>query len=96
MFPLKSKVWLYPGMAGWHFITIPKKESEQIKKEFGSKKRGWGSLPVQVTLGDTSWKTSIFPDTKASAYLLPLKSQVRKKEAVFAKDTVSFSIKILA
>ena len=57
-------------------------------------KRGWGSLPVTVTIGKTSWKTSIFPDAKAGAYLLPLKADVRKKEKILASDTVSFSLEI--
>lgn len=96
IFKIKSEVWLYPGMAGWHFLGIPKKQSILIKKYFGSIKRGWGSLPVMVTLGKTSWKTSIFPDKKSGAYLLPLKALVRKKEGVCSGDFVSFVIKILA
>ena len=31
-YTIKSKVWLYSGQAAWHFIGIPKKESEEIKK----------------------------------------------------------------
>jgi len=93
---LKSQVWLYPGMAGWHFLTVPKKQSDDIKKDFNAKKRGWGSLPVMVTIGKTSWKTSIFPDTRAGAYLLPLKALVRKKEGIFSGDVVTFSLEIRA
>lgn len=95
-YKMKSKVWLYPGMAGWHFLTVPKKESADIKKRYGAMKRGWGSLPVEVTLGKSMWKTSIFPDSKAGAYLLPLKAKVRKAEGVFADDVVTFSITIIS
>lgn len=95
VFKIKSEVWLYPGMSGWHFLTIPKKETKEINKKFGSMKRGWGSLPVLVTLGKSKWNTSIFPDKKSETYLLPLKSEIRKKEKVFADDSVIFSIKIL-
>ncbi len=91
---MRAKVWLYHGMAGWHFVTLPKKQSEAIKKTFGAMKRGWGSLPVTVTMGETSWKTSIFPDKKAGAYLLPLKSDVRKKEKVVKGDTIAFLLEI--
>lgn len=79
----RAKVWLYPGDAAWHFITVPKKESEDIKKRFGAKKRGWGSLPVVVQVGETEWKTSIFPDSKSGTYILPLKAVVRRKEGLF-------------
>ena len=91
-------------MAGWHFLSVPKKQSEEIKKMFGAMKRGWGSLPVEVTVGKTSWKTSIFPasakasagrpDKKSGVYLLPLKADVRKKEGISVGDTISFLLKI--
>ena len=81
-------------MAGWHFVSVPKKQSEGIKKSFGTPKRGWGSIPVIVTIGKTTWKTSIFPDKQSNGYLLPLKSEVRKKEQIFSEDSVSFSLAI--
>jgi len=94
IFKVKSEVWLYLGMAGWHFMSVPKKQSEEIKKMFGAMKHGWGSLPVVVTIGKTSWRTSIFPDKKAGGYLLPLKADVRKREGISVGDTVLFSLKI--
>lgn len=96
LYQLRSKIWLYPGEAAWHFITVSKIASTQIQKEFGEKARGWGSLPVVVTLGKTRWNTSIFPDRKSGTYLLPLKAQVRAKEGVAHGDTVTFSIRITA
>jgi hypothetical protein len=94
-FKLRSEVVPYPGMGGWHFLYVAKKQSEAIKKDFAGMKRGWGSLPVMVTLGKTKWKTSIFPDKKAGVYLLPLKADVRKKEGIQAGDSVSFAIELL-
>lgn len=95
LYTMRAKVWLYPGPAAWHFLTLRKKQSAEIKKKFGMMKRGWGSLSVQVTLGKTSWKTSIFPDKKSGAYLLPLKSDIRKKENLHSGDTVRFLLEIL-
>ena len=94
-FKMNAQVWLYPGVAAWHFITLPKEQSEKIKAVFGVLARGWGSLPVMVTIGKTTWKTSIFPDKKAGAYLLPLKADVRKKEKIKVRDGVNFSIEIM-
>jgi hypothetical protein len=93
-FKMQAKVWLYPGMVGWHFLTLPKKQSQTIKKAFSALKRGWGSLPVTVTIGQTSWNTSIFPDTKTGRYLLPLKAEVRKKEKIGLGDRITFLIEI--
>lgn len=93
-YKLKSKVWPYPGMAAWHFLTIPKKDSETIKKRHSVNARGWGSLPVSVQIGDTEWDTSIFPDKKSGTYLLPLKAAVRRAEGIDDGDTVEYAIKI--
>ena len=81
-------------MAGWHFLTVPEKQSKVIKKTFEGKSKGWGSLPVKVTLGKTSWTTSIFPDKKSGTYLLPLKAEVRRREEVAHGDIVGFVIQI--
>ena len=94
IFKFKSKVFLYPGMTGWHFVGVPKKESEEIKK--GVKvKAGFGSVPVIVTIGKTKWKTSVFPDKRSGTYLLPLKAGVRKKENIYAEDIISLNIELI-
>jgi hypothetical protein len=95
MFKVKAKVWLYPGMAGWQFATIPKKQSQIITQTYGALKKGWGSLPVMVTIGKTKWKTSIFPDKKTSSYLLPLKAEVRKKENIKLGNTLLITLEII-
>jgi hypothetical protein len=94
MFKIKAKVRLYPGMAGWQFVTIPKKQSKNITLTYGAMKQGWGSLPVTVSIGKTKWKTSIFPDKKMGAYLLPLKADVRKKENIKVGNTISITLEI--
>ena len=93
-YQLKAKTWLYPGKAAWHFLTIPTDITKEIDYYFSMAKKGWGSLPVQVTIGKTSWKTSIFPDKKTASYLLPLKADVRKKEAIKENDVVLVHITI--
>lgn len=80
--------------ASWHFLGIDKKPSAEIKKSFVGLTKGFGSLPVEVTLGQTTWKTSIFPDAKNGTYLLPLKASIRKAEDIYNKDMVSFTLKI--
>jgi hypothetical protein len=93
-FNMRAEVWRYPGVGGWHFLTVLQKESEIIRKVYSSLKQGWGSLPVTATIGQTLWKTSIFPDSKSGSYLLPLKAEVRKKEKFGVGETITFSIEI--
>ena len=92
VYKITAKLWIYPGgTAQWHFLTVPKKESETLKKKHSVHARGWGSLPITVTIGKTKWDTSIFPDSKSGTYILPLKAAVRKAEGLFEGDSVSFS-----
>lgn len=91
-YKIRSEVWLYPGMAGWHFVSVDKKYSKEIKEKHGKVRRGFGSIPVDVTIGKTNWKTSIFPN-KDGTYLMPLKASVRKKENIFKGDKITFTIK---
>lgn len=95
-FKMESRVWLWPGEnASWHFVSIDKKQSAEIKELYGKQVRGFRSIPVMVKMGKSEWKTSIFPDSKSGMYLLPLKAKVRQAEGVFVGDVVKYSIEIL-
>lgn len=95
-FELKRKVILYEGKSRvWHMLFLPKGLSRDLKKFFAGMEGGFKSLPVEITIGQTSWKTSIFPDSKEGAFLLLLKAAVRKKENIAAGDIISFKLKIL-
>ncbi len=91
----QAKIWLYPGeSASWHFVTLPKDLGTTIKQTYAHNRRGFGSLPVTVTIGTTTFTTSIFPDRHSGSYLLPLKASVRNKEELLLDDTITFSFYI--
>jgi hypothetical protein len=95
VYTMTEKVWLYPGeTANWHFVTLTKKIGQEIKETYGKSARGFGSLPVEVTIGETVFNTSIFPDKRAGSYLLPLKAKVRKIEDIEAGEPVTFTIRL--
>ncbi len=95
-FEFENKVWLYNAEKGsWHFVTLPVSLGEEIKDNYGYTSKGWGSIPVKVRIGETSWKTSIFPDKKENSYVLPLKASVRKKECIFDKQAIRVKITIV-
>ena len=52
------------------------------------KRRGWGAIKVRVTIGKTTWETSIFPDGNPVKYFLPVKKEVRTKEHLEAGKSV--------
>ncbi len=90
----RAKIWLYPGKAGWHFVTLPKKVSAGIKVMSEGMRSRLGSVRVLVTIKGETWKTSLFPSQEAGAYLLPIKVDVRKKAKIDAGDTIAVRIEL--
>ena len=93
-FTFISNVWMYDGPAKWFFAGLPKDMSADIHERFKKAKRGWGSLPVEVTVGSSVWNTSIFPDSKTKTFVLPLKAKIRKKESIHDGSTIQIQIKL--
>ncbi|OGG59543.1 hypothetical protein A3C89_01120 [Candidatus Kaiserbacteria bacterium RIFCSPHIGHO2_02_FULL_50_50] len=90
-----AKLWIYPGAhASWHFVSVPEAIAAPLREKYKRTHKGWNSLPVEVTIGETTWRTSMFFDTKSTTYLLPIKSQVRKKEALLADELLDVGITI--
>jgi hypothetical protein len=96
-FAFTGKCWIWQGKVSWYFITLPVDKSEEIKffsdNHFG-KRRGWGSVRVSASVGDTAWDTSIFPASNLEAYILPIKAEVRKKQKIAEGDDVKVSLQI--
>ncbi|MDR3710490.1 MAG: DUF1905 domain-containing protein [Capsulimonadaceae bacterium] len=95
-FRFKAKVWLYrsAGHGTWYFVTVPQELSDEIDGVAIGLKGGWGSVRVNVTVGQTNWKTSVFPDKSEMAYILPLKASVRKKEGIEEGSTIDLILEI--
>ena len=81
-YEFSAKPWKHGGVASWYFVSLPYEVAREIREGFQTEERGWGRLPVTARVGDSEWKTSIFFDTKAKTYLLPLKAELRRKEGL--------------
>lgn len=87
-----APLWLWNGKGAWHFVTLPVDDSQIIR--MAVPRRGWGSVRVKARIGDTSWATSIFPDSKSGAYLLPVKADVRKAEGIAPGDAIEVTLSL--
>jgi len=94
IFEFTAPLWRYPGEDGWHFVSLPPGISADITEVTAGIRRGFGSVRVAVTIGATSWRTSVFPDSKTGAYLLPVKKAVRAAEHLETGDEVKAQLKI--
>jgi hypothetical protein len=90
-----AELWLYPGQAGWRFITVPQDISDEIDERSAAHRHGFGSVPVRVRIGSSSWTTSLFPDKQRAAYLLPVRKPVRTAEGLGDGDLVTVTIDLM-
>lgn len=93
-YEFKAELWRYNGAAGWHFVTLPVDLSQRIRAIASGLVNSFGSLRVLAHIGATSWKTSVFFDRKANAFLLPVKAEVRRKTGVSAGDELELAVEI--
>lgn len=90
-----AELWIWDARRAdtWTFVSLPGDISEEIR-ELGGPRRGFGSLRVQVRVGSTAWRTSIFPDS-TRGYVLPVKRAVRKAEKLDPGHIAQVTVTIL-
>ena len=54
------------------------------------------TVPAEVTVGATTWRTSVFPATSRGAFVLPVKKAVRHAEDLDDGDDVTVTLRVLA
>lgn len=87
-----GKLWYWKGPAPWYFVTVPARQCGDLKAASGFVTYGWGMIPVNVRVGQTEWKTSLWP--KDDRYIVPIKASVRKAEKVEDGDTLSVLLEL--
>lgn len=87
-----GKIWYWRGPSPFHFVTVPDELSSDLKAILGFVTYGWGMIPVNVRIGNTEWKTSLFP--KDGRYIVPIKDLVRKAENLELDDEVTVWLQV--
>jgi hypothetical protein len=82
-----GEMWFWKGPAPWHFVTVPEDDCAELEETSSFVSYGWGMIPVEARIGDTGWRTSLFP--KDRRYVVPVKAWVRKAEGLEVGDTVT-------
>ena len=90
-----AEVWEHDGDAGWHFVSLPTDDADAIADRTRADRRGFGSVRVEVTLGGSTWRTSLFPDTRRGTYVLPIRKAVRTAEAIGHGSQVTIELSVL-
>ena len=89
--------WTTPAApAVWHFVTIDGAAGDELSATARMRRlegagRGFGSIKVSAQIGDSVFKTSVFP-SRELGWLLPVKAAVRKAEGLLAGDVVEVEL----
>lgn len=90
----EAELWEHEGQGAWCFVTVPEEPSEDIRLS-GAMPAGFGSYRVEVTVGSTTWRTSVFPDKASGCFVLPVKKAVRRSEGIEIGDLVDVHLDVL-
>lgn len=87
-----GRIWFWRGPAPWYFVSVPAKQSDDLSVIAEIVTYGWGMIPVHVRIGNTEWKTSLFP--KDDRYIVPIKASVREAENLEEGDEVTLRLEV--
>ncbi len=81
-YTFNAELWEWASKTSWFFLSLPETDADDIEERFGRTAPGFGSIRVEVKIGDTTWRTSVFPSTSEKTYVLPVKKAVRSAEGL--------------
>lgn len=91
-FEFSGRLIEWRGPAPHYFVALPDWVADQIAAVANAVSYGWGVIPVEAQIGDTTWTTSLFP--RDGGYLLPVKKVVRDGERVGLGDRVAITMTV--
>lgn len=91
------KQWL-GSKSTWHYVRLPGAMSDEIhtlSQYHQTKRRGWGAVKVDVSVGSQQWQTSIFPAFEDKRYALFIKADVRKQLGIAVGSEIAVTLTLL-
>jgi hypothetical protein len=88
-------IWEASGDGSWHFVSLPGDLADDIRAQFSHRAAGFGSVRVEVSIGSSTWRTSVFPDKGRETYVLPVKKAVRAAEGLSEGSTARVELEVL-
>lgn len=87
--------------AVYHLVSITGEDAEHIaahalmqRLEYGTR-RGFGSVKVMARIGDTVWKSSVFPQAKSTEWILLVSKKVMRAEDLAEGDAIELKLELL-
>lgn len=93
MIDFRATLFKWSG-GNWYFIALPEEAAAEARFEAAGLRGGFGSIKVVARVGESEWRTSLFPDKTRDTFLLPMKKVVRQAEGLEEGDAVDVSLEI--
>jgi hypothetical protein len=90
----EGEVWFYNNPGAVYFVSLPQELSADILDLVGNSLNPWGTVPVDATIGEFTWPSSMFPRKDRKCYDLPLNAKVRKRVGLQAGTIITVTIEI--
>ena len=90
----EGEVWFYNNPGAVYFVSLPEELSADILDLVGQSLNPWGTVPVDATIGEFTWASSMFPRKERKCYDLPLNARVRKRVGLQAGAIIAVTIEI--
>jgi hypothetical protein len=87
--------WDARNADSWFFVSLPPDVADDVLEAGEHVSRGFGSIRVEVTVGSTTWRTSVFPDAKRRTFVLPVKKAVRRAEGLEPGEAVRARLRLV-
>ena len=87
-----TKLWKHNAPGGWHFVSLPKDFSQEIRKNLQWQEEGWGRMKAVAQIRAEKWETTIWFDSKQERYYLPVKAEIRKKTQLVLDQTIEMTL----
>ena len=95
IYAFEAEVWEWSSKTSWFFVSLPEDEADEIEERFGRRAAGFGSIRVEVTIGSSTWRTSLFPSNEEKTYVLPLKKAVRTAEGLVPGSVAAVELVVI-
>lgn len=88
-----AELFEWRGPAPYVWVLLPPRAAEHVRDRAAEATYGWGAIPVEATIGGTTWETSLLP--RGESYVLPVKLAVRKAEGLELDDPVTVELEVV-
>jgi hypothetical protein len=95
-FVFTTDLYLWESRAeSWVFANLPHDIADDIEDSLTGPRRGFGAVKVEVAVGDSRWRTSIFPSKSEHTFVLPVKRAILTAENLAVGDTVQIELRLV-